>query len=345
VGGGVEVFIDSSLPVITRQRHSRGLAGALGLMLDLLSSLLTLWTLARKFKPDIIHTNTAVIFSPGLVARLVGAGHVWHVREVFVEFPRYWRWYQWYMSGLSDKIVCMSAAVADQFHEGIRRQKVLVIYDGFPTSEFEPVDEGRVKAFRDKFALEGFTLVGVVGRIKFGRKGQEFFVKAASLLKNKYPRARFLLIGSPFPGNEEHLHRLNDLIKSLGIEDAMVYTGDVEDIKAAYAALDISVVPSAFPEPFGGVVTESMAMGKPVVGSRAGGIVEQVEDGVTGYLVPPGDSEELAAALDRLLADAELRRRMGENGRKRFLAMFRFEPFYEKVLALYASVQKGRRPG
>ncbi len=334
---GVEVVMDRDLPVVTRGGLD-GPRAIASLLTGLPVSVSRLRKLIREFHADLVHTNTALILSPGIAARLAGAPHVWHVRESFAEFSRHWRWYQWYMYSLADVIVCVSGAMAAQYAKRIRKRKVVVIHNGFPKDEFTPPEEARVNAFRERFGLNGRAIVGVIGRIKFARKGQEVFVRAAALLKDRYPGVQFALVGSPYPGNEEHLRRLQELIQSLGLEEDVVYTGEVEDVKAAYAALDISVLPSALPEPFGGVVIESMAMGKPVVGTRLGGTVEQIEEGVTGFLVPPGDPNELAAALARLLSDPDLRRRMGENGRKRFLEMFEFEPFYGKICRLYENL-------
>jgi glycosyltransferase involved in cell wall biosynthesis len=79
---------------------------------------------------------------------------------------------------------------------------------------------------------------------------------------------------------------------------------------------DIIVVPSIFEEPFGRVNIEAMAAGKPVIASRVGGIPEVIEDNVSGILVPNGDGDALAKAMIKLIDDAELRRRLGENGRR-----------------------------
>jgi glycosyltransferase involved in cell wall biosynthesis len=101
------------------------------------------------------------------------------------------------------------------------------------------------------------------------------------------------------------------------------------------SALDVVALPSALPEPFGGVVIEAMALGRPVVGTNAGGTPEQIDDGVTGHLVPPGDPPALAEAIGRLLADRELRERMGAAGRSRYLERFEFERFYGTMTAVY----------
>ena len=147
-----------------------------------------------------------------------------------------------------------------------------------------------------------------------------------------------MCIGSPFPGNESHLSSLQALIRELNLRGTVLYTGDVEDIKAAIAALDILVLPSVQPEPFGGVVVEAMALSRPVIATKIGGSMEQVVDGVTGFLVEPGDAKDLAAGIEKLLQSADCRRSFGENGRARFLEKFEFEAFYRRILSLYENV-------
>ena len=220
---GIQVRVHPRLPVVTRQRF-RSLAGLGSLLWDVPRSIAELVNLAREFQPDVIHTNTALILSPGWAARLVGRPHVWHVREFFAEFGSAWNAYQWYMYWLADLIVCVSTPVARQFHPRILARKVRVIHNGFPRGEFQPVDAGRIAKFRRQHSLAGEKLVGLVGRIKLGRKGQDVFVRAAALLKDRYPDVRFLLIGSPFPGNEAHLENLLQLVKELEIEKTVVYT-------------------------------------------------------------------------------------------------------------------------
>jgi glycosyltransferase involved in cell wall biosynthesis len=128
------------------------------------------------------------------------------------------------------------------------------------------------------------------------------------------------------------------LIQELSLEDSVIYTGDVEDIKPAIAALDVLVLSSAQPEPFGGVVVEAMALSRPVVATCIGGSIEQVVDGVTGYLVKPADPLSMAAGIEKLLESPEQRRLFGENGRARFVEKFEFESFYRKILGLYQKV-------
>jgi glycosyltransferase involved in cell wall biosynthesis len=127
-------------------------------------------------------------------------------------------------------------------------------------------------------------------------------------------------------------------VKELDLNGYVQYTGDIEDIKAAIKALDVVVLASAQPEPFGGVVIEAMALARPVVATAIGGSLEQVVDGVTGYLVKPGDPVAMADGIEKILVSADRRRFFGENGHERYLEKFEFEQFYQLILNLYEQV-------
>ena len=334
---GAEVTVQPGLTMITRQ-NSRTLSGLVRLAMGLLPSVMEIWAVIRRAKVQLVHTNTALILSPGLAALLARRPHIWHIREFFTDYPRLWPYHQVLMKALSARVIAVSEAVAQQFRSP---SGVSVIPNGFPREEFDSVPLERGDDFRKRFGFQQEVLVAVVGRIKWRRKGQEVLVAAAALLRDQFPNARFLLIGSPFPGNEEHLVRLQELIQDLKLADRVTITGDVSDIKGAYRGIDISVLTSVDPEPFGGVVIEAMAMGKPVIGTRIGGTTEQIADGVTGLLVAPGDAEQLADALRKLLTAAELREAMGRSGRSRFLERFEFAPFYGRIIELYRQLVSG----
>lgn len=335
---GVDVVIHSSLPVIERQRV-RTASGVFRLLVSFVVSLVELLKLTRQFHPNLIHTMTAVILSPCIVAKLANIPHVWHVRESFGEFGNLWRFYQRYMIWFSTKIICVSTPIAEQFEMDRASNKIHVIHNGFPLSEFSNVDLALVETFRSRYLGRNINcLVGIVGRIKYQRKGQEIFVQAAKFLRDKFPDVRFLCIGSPFPGNESHLSNLLTLIRELALDDYVLYTGEAENVKAAIAGLDILVLASAQPEPFAGVVVEAMALSRPVVATSIGGSTEQVLDGVTGYLVPPSDPSSMAKAIEKLLQSTERRNMFGQNGRMRFLEHFEFEPFYQRILGVYAQI-------
>jgi glycosyltransferase involved in cell wall biosynthesis len=102
--------------------------------------------------------------------------------------------------------------------------------------------------------------------------------------------------------------------------------------------MDVCILPSAQPEPFGGVVMEAMALGIPVIGTKIGGTVEQIEDGKTGFLVPPADPQAIAAAVAKLASAPERRRQMGLDGRKRVADQFNIGAMTTRIVAAYESL-------
>ncbi len=294
--------------------------------------------LLTEFSPELICSNSSIILSGALLARKLAIPHIFHVRESYESWVRIWPLYRAFLLNYSAKIIPVSKAMANQFPARFHGNKVVVIHDGFPLDEFDPVGKERIECFKEQFALGDFLVIGLVGRIILQRKGQDVFVRAVKILKEKRPDVKFAMIGSCYPGNEFHLDNLNRLIDELGVCDSVVLTGEAEDVKVAYSAFDISVMASATPEPFGGVTIESMAFGKPVVGTNIGGTSEQIVDGETGILIPPDDPAAMASAIEALLENEELRIRMGKAGRKRFEEEFTFEPYYEHLMKVYEEV-------
>lgn len=334
---GVGAIIDPNLAFVSRQNlHSA--SDVVRFFRSLFPSIRFIQRIAREFKPDVIHTNTSLIVSPGPAARLCGIPHVWHIREVFSDFPVLWRFYQLYLDIWADAIICVSDPVSRQFSAWISHNKLITIRDGLPRDEFVMPSAERICSFRKRFNLDGGLVVGTVGRINLRRKGQGILARAASILKNEFPQVKYICVGAPFPGNERYSMELQDLVHELGLEGRFLVLGEVEDMPAAYASMDINVLPALLPEAFSGTAIETMAMGKPFVGSRLGGMPEQVVEGVTGFLVEPGDPDSLAQALRKLLQDRELRQKLGQNGRSRFLELFEFERSYEHLLQTYHRV-------
>jgi glycosyltransferase involved in cell wall biosynthesis len=337
VASGASVEIDPALLVV--ERSAWGPGGALALAARIPLSAAALRRLLIRRRIGLVHTNSAVLAAAGLAARSCRVPHVWHVRESFGEFRRLWRVYQAWMRLTSDRILAVSEAVAGQFAD---RRKVTVVHNGFALQEFAlPREEGRAE-FRHRWGLGEAFVVGCVGRIKLVRKGQEVLVEAVSRLRARGHDVRLVVVGSVYPGNEAHLAELERLVRERGLSAAVSFTGEVEDPRTAYAAFDLFVLPSVQPEPFGGVVMEAMAMSLPVVATRIGGSPEQVLDGVTGLLVEPGDAEDLAGKIERLVRDPGLMRAMAVAGRRRIAESFSFEAMLEKVTAIYDECLRDR---
>jgi len=159
------------------------------------------------------------------------------------------------------------------------------------------------------------------------KKGVDHTLEALARLKDRHPQARFRIVGK---GTDKP--RLEELARSLGIADRVVFHQDIPDDELAgyYKRCALFVLPSG-QEGFGIVFLEAMRFAKPCIGGNVGGTPEVVEDEQTGLLVPFGDVDALERGLDRLLSDGDLRRRMGIAGRKRLLTHFVFDRFRERL--------------
>ncbi len=329
-GAGVETIIFPHLSAITRGvfKSWRLLPFLLGVPL----SILRLRSLIRRERIDLVHTNTGVIVAPGAAAFLAGVPNIWHIRDYFQEFSAFWPVYAAYIRLFSQRILAVSTPVARQFPRGAG---VTVVHDGFELEEFPAPDPAAVIAFREKYQLNGSPVIGCVGRIKLMRKGQEFLIQAAGLLKQRGSPVHLLIVGAPFPGNESHLERMREIARESGIENDVTFTGELADPRPAYAAMDVAVLTSAQPEPFGGVVMEAMCMSMPVVATNIGGSIEQVADGETGFLVPPANPTALADKLELLVKDPALRQRLGSAGRRRVIERFTLKEMVAKIVRVY----------
>lgn len=159
---------------------------------------------------------------------------------------------------------------------------------------------------------------GMVGRLT-PWKGQDVVLRAfaAARTAGLDPSARLRLVGASLFGDDHLFEReLRVLAHELGIAGHVDFRGHRRDVDVEMAACDVVVHASTRPEPFGQVVVEAMALGRPVIAAGAGGPTEVVTDGHDGLLVTPGDVDALATAMVQLATDREARVRFAENGRR-----------------------------
>lgn len=299
---------------------------------SLLPSIFRLWSIIRHQGIDVVHTNTATTPTPGISARFAGVPHIWHLREMFEDdFPLIWRLFAPFMLHFSDKILCVSTPIKAQFQQN---PKLEVLYNGLDPNEFI-IDRDEIRAWREKLGVSVETrLVGVASRIS-PWKGQDIFLQACALLKEEVQNVHYLLAGDTFKGNEYLIEELQAFVDVNNLNKQVTFTGFVDDPRSLIAALDILVLPSIRPDPFPGIVLEGMALGVPLVATNIGGPMEQVEDGRTGFLVPPSDPDAMAAAILNLLNDVDLRQSMGKAGQDRVAREFTLNATRSRLEDLY----------
>ncbi len=227
---------------------------------------------------------------------------------------------------LADGLMACSANVADftaGFY-GLPRESIDVVHCGVDAEAFRPSDE-------DTPASAQPTVL-FVGNIA-ANKGVETVFEAVLRLRSKYPGIRLQLLGKSDDGLEEELRTK---ACAAGGGPNVEFHGFVDRLRLAdfYRHADVLCLPSQH-ESLGIVYLEAMACGRPVVATTAGGAPEAVIDGETGILVPPLDAGAVMTALDLIFADASLRRRMGEAGRRRVENYFAMDKYILRVLAAY----------
>ena len=178
---------------------------------------------------------------------------------------------------------------------------------------------------------DGPPIVGLVGRLQ-PWKGQDRLLEAQRLLRRRGHEIRTLIVGGDAHGlSSEYAASLPGLVSRLGLTDAAELTGQLADAGSAIERMDI-LVNASDPEPFGIVLLEGMARGVAVVAVDSGGPAEFIENGVTGILARSGEPEALADALEPLIDSPQMRRALGEAGRRRFAAEFTDEAMRARLL-------------
>lgn len=293
-------------------------------------------------KIALVHSNTLAVISGALWAKRHGVFHLWHVHEMIVQPLWVRKFYKIMLRHYADSIVFNSRASKELFTEDDKDLKEIsqVVWNGVKAPDRSYAAEA-VHLRDDLGVVKDEILIVLVGRINRW-KGQKLLVDAACHLWQKGVRnLHFLMIGSTFKGCE---HFREELVERIEGSDAVahIHVRDFqEDIWPVWEACDIAIVPSTEPEPFGLVAIEAMAVARPVIAAAHGGLMEIVEHGKTGLLVPPGDVEKTAEAIETLVNAPELRKRMGENGWLRYRNTFSSEVFVDEFARIYERAIQG----
>jgi glycosyltransferase involved in cell wall biosynthesis len=214
----------------------------------------------------------------------------------------------------------------------------MLVSDGIPEDRTVTVHEGidvdhvaaapRVNVHEAFWLPHDAPLVGNVAAL-VPHKGQRHLIDAAHLVVREVPDARFVILGEG-----ELRGHLERQVRDYHLEKHVLLPGFRTDVLGCIKGVDLFVM-SSVTEGLGTSLLDAMACAKPIVATRAGGIPEVVDDGVTGLLVPPRDHQAMAAAIVRLLTDPALCRRMGDAGRARVGERFTVERMVAETAAVY----------
>jgi glycosyltransferase involved in cell wall biosynthesis len=282
--------------------------------------------LLRAEGPDLIHTN-------GMKAHVLGAWAsprkvrvVWHLHDYLGSRPVMARLLRGSATRRVSAVAVSRSVAADAMAVLGARVPVRTIYNAVDLARFSPspaAGEWLDEAAGLPPVEEGAVRVGLVATFAVW-KGQSLFLDALARISTPHP-CRFYIVGGAIyrsQGSQVALEDLQRQAGALGLAGKVGFIGHQADPVRALRALDVVVHASTRPEPFGRVIVEGMACGRAVVAIRDGGAAELFEDGVSALGCPPRDPQSLAAAIARLIADPDLRRRLGQGGREAALARF-----------------------
>ena len=288
----------------------------------------------RENNIEIVHAHTGRDYIPASIAcRIAKPAKFVLTRHVLFPMKPFHRFA---LTNLS-KSIAVSGAVQTNLQKIFPREKIVLIANGINVDD--QINENREQLrkefrFTHDIQFDAF-LVGTVGELKL-LKGQRDFILAANVVAQKYPEARFVIVGKDNSFKKEFRRELKRLVKIFRLEDRFLWLDWVEDISPLFAALDV-FVSASHSESFGLAILDAMANGTAIVSTETEGARELLDES-SGKIVPLKDSVQLAEAIGEFLSDEETRRVLGENAQTAARENFGLEKMIDQTEELYQKI-------
>ena len=297
----------------------------------------------HAWRPDVIHANGLKMDILAAGARPRGTALVWHIHDFLGSRPTTSRLLRGVAGRCAAAVANSKSVAADARAVLGERVGVTTIYNAVDLDRFAP--DGPVIDLDARANLPATSpdtiKVGLVATLAWW-KGHELFLEAIRRAPDDLP-LRAYVIGGPIyetGGSQRTLEELRQIASTLGLGARVAFTGFVDQPAAAMRALDIVVHASTEPEPFGLVIAEAMACGRPVIVSQTGGAAEIVENETTGLTFPPGDAGQLAERITRLARCSRLRDTLGRAARVSAARRFDRARLARELVPLYERVAR-----
>lgn len=304
-------------------------------LLSLVGYNLRLRRLLQAQRIDLVYCNSIrALMTIGLAALAARVPCVWYVKGEL-------------QNGLLDRLGFVIAARIlflcgpnrdDRYPRIVRffAKKIQIVNIGLDVDDIMKA-EGMPSSIDEELSRRHATGIGYLGQMCPG-KGVHILIEAFARVAPAYPLATLYLFGDPIIEEfERYVEDLHQQIRRLGLAERVVFAGWRTDAFAVVSRMTIMVHPS-LSEGFSLAVLEAMALGKPVVATRVGGLREAIRDGENGFLVDPGDADAIAARLEQLLADPAFRHSLGEAARATVLAEYKLEDKMHQLYAIWYDV-------
>ncbi|RMF93414.1 MAG: glycosyltransferase family 1 protein [Candidatus Schekmanbacteria bacterium] len=302
-----------------------------------------IYSFISKNNYHIVHTHSSKAGILGRwAAKFTGVPVIVHTPHGHIFYGYYGKIISWIFifieritASITDNLICLTERGKKEhisFKVGDEK-KISVIHSGVDVDSIKNYAQKNERPFVKKNRIPPNSfVVGSMGRfVKV--KGFEYFIKAAKIVSSKIDNAYFMLAG------EGELEKsLKKLVLEYGLEKKFFFIPWQSDCRAFLYSLDLYVL-SSVNEGMGKVIVEAMAAGLPVIGTDVGGVREIIEDGLTGFVIPPEDERSIAEKIEQLFFNKELRNRMGLMGQKR-ADSFSVKRMVEKIENLYRKLLK-----
>jgi glycosyltransferase involved in cell wall biosynthesis len=338
---GVKVFLleDSDFIPTSFDLHAFRLMNPAALTYDFIkmaqrTGKLRVWLRSQRI--DLVHTNGLFAhFYGGYAARSLGIPCIWHLHDMVASNKglgtSFWG-FNMAAHFLPSVIMAVSSYVSKSLHPYLRK-KVRVVHNAIDWTEY--IDENLVEAFRSSLNIpRSAPLLGAAGRL-VPWKGHYYLFEAVKVLMEENPDVHMLVAGTPTFGNAAYEKRLKQRVRDFDLSDRIHFLGCVHPIAHFMQSIDVFVHTSIRPEPFGMVLLEAMAAGKPVIAAPDGGAPEIVLHGETGLLVNPRNTKNLSRGLSYLVENPQIRKSLGQAAKKRVQSTFSAEVWKERIQNIY----------
>ena len=299
-----------------------------------INSVRRLSNLIRSNNVALVHTNSVATLDGAMAAKITGVPHIWHVRDQ-LDNPDHHRLFGGtapsvrLLADLGDLTIAVSGPARHPFTQLKRPGRLVTIPNATSIPDLLPRES--LNDIRERLQIPSDSLVGGIVGMLIDRKGQGDLLEAVRLLEPEFPTLHVMVVGSAHEGYDQ---TLKDQAATLKRPKNIHLLGRQGDVLSLMQAMDVMTQPS-WSEGFGRTVIESMASATPVVASRVGGMIESVDDGVTGLLVPPKNPQALADALGSLLSQPDRAHEMGQAGRKKAAELYAPDNHAQMVCAAY----------
>lgn len=300
-----------------------------------------LFRLFRDISPHVVHSWT-LHDNPyaGLLGCLTGVPlRMGSVRDSLVRegFKRLNPIFQSLSLNSTKTLVVNAISIRDELHEkGLSDERIAVLYNCVE-SESSVIDGEAVKKMLTSLGFhDNCQIIGMVGNLRM-KKNPQLFVDGLVKILPDFPNARGIMVGQSIPDEADLPVLIENRIAEHGFTGKILLIGFRGDVPALMNHIRVFCLTSNY-EGMPNVILEAMAAARPVVATRVGGVPELVEDGITGFLVEPGDVDGFACAVRKLLEDPELAEKMGRAGREKVEQEFGCEQAVRRLTDLYLTV-------